>query len=92
MSFKSALKKLNLGKVFGYSIAAGGTALALLNTFRVASGDLAASASLAENFLNHAGAIAGGIGFAQASGVVAKRNEKQNRPQLILPRRSLIIA
>ncbi|NCT41115.1 MAG: hypothetical protein GW778_05595 [Alphaproteobacteria bacterium] len=94
MSLKATLKNLNLGKAFGYSIASGATALALLDTFRLASGDISASASLAQNFISHAGAVAAGLGFAQASGAMQKAEPQPAtaQTQLIMPRRALIMA
>ena len=94
MSLTSLIKRANPNKIFGYAIAAGGTALAVLDAFRLATGDAIASASLAENFLSHAGAIAGGIGFAQASpaSTPAPASATPTRPVLIMPRRDFVMA
>ena len=68
MSLNALFENMSMAKSMGYTLAAGGTALALFDTFRLMSGDLSASASLAQNFLTNAAAVTGGLSFAmQAS-------------------------
>ena len=87
MSLKEKWKRLNLGKGFGYGFASAGGALFALDAFRLASGDAAANASLAQNFLSYAGAVLAGVSFAKASNPTPQPAPVQ---RVIMPQQRLI--
>ena len=93
MSIKSLFKSVNPNKILGYALATGGAVPAAIDSFRLATGDLSASGSLAQSF----GVIAAGIGIAQTGNnktpsPAATTTQTQARPILLMPHRDFRMA